>query len=530
MKKFLKTVVFACLAAVAVGTCMSASAEEANKQVKVLCVGNSILAHGPNVADLGWAGNWGMAASAEDKDYYHVLQSIVAENYPDLDVKFDKAAVASLERSVDGSLDRDYSSEINSAFNSAVKRLGAPDIVTLQIGENVSASAISAESYANALIQIADYFKAQNPNVQIIYCKTFWKSGVKANAAEIAAEKTGSVFADLSVLDTNENKAIGLFEHTGVAGHPGDKGMQGIAEILFAQMKPALNKAMDEKSVCVAINGTYVNFDVPAQIINDRTMVPLRAIFEALHAEVSWDDATKTASSKRDDVEVSIKIGENKLTKNGEEITLDVPAQIVDSRTLVPVRAISEAYDCEVKWNADFRRVEIKSNYVYYPGVVKEIPTQTMDDDNKLGFYTSGNEEMTIEADPDDASNKVIKITAVSQSKFWAYIWYNKFMFKAGATYKFSADVRPIADASGAEHESYTTGLCFRFLGKDNGILKGENTVVKPGQWNHVEAEFTIPENYVYSEGDDKIGVYFNPINDLGISFMADNITVELVD
>ncbi len=362
MKKMLKRIVFACLATVAATTCMAVSANAQKKNVKVLCVGNSILIHG-TAPDLGWKLTCGMAASSTKNDYYHVLQNMVKESYPELNVKFEKAPAPALERAVDDSLDRDYTTEIKSVFDGPVKSLGAPDIVTLQIGENVSKTLITAESYANALVQISDYFKALNPDVQIVYCKPFYKHDAKELASAMAAEQAGTVYADLSVLDTPENKAGSVYSHPGVANHPGDKGMRGIAELLFAQMKPALNSYMDEKSVSVAVNNSYVNFDVPAQIINDRTMVPLRAIFEALQAEVTWDDATKTASSKRGDVAVSIKIGDNKLVKNGTEITLDVPAQIVDSRTLVPVRAISEAFDCEVVWNEELRRVEIKSDY-----------------------------------------------------------------------------------------------------------------------------------------------------------------------
>jgi parvulin-like peptidyl-prolyl isomerase len=114
-----------------------------------------------------------------------------------------------------------------------------------------------------------------------------------------------------------------------------------------------------EEGIPVYIDGVAIKSDVPAQIINDRTMVPLRAIFEALGAEVTWDDATRTAVSNRDGMEIRITIGENRLLKNGEEVILDVPAQIVDSRTLVPVRAIAESYDCKVFWDGDKRLVRV---------------------------------------------------------------------------------------------------------------------------------------------------------------------------
>ena len=117
--------------------------------------------------------------------------------------------------------------------------------------------------------------------------------------------------------------------------------------------------ATASSSVSVFVDGEIVTFDVEPQIINDRTMVPLRAIFEQIGAEVTWDDTTKTAVSTKGDITVKITIGEYKLTKNGVDIAIDVPAQIIDSRTLVPVRAISESFDCQVFWEDDIRSVRV---------------------------------------------------------------------------------------------------------------------------------------------------------------------------
>ncbi len=128
--------------------------------------------------------------------------------------------------------------------------------------------------------------------------------------------------------------------------------------IMLASALPVFS-AMAASGVSVYVDGAKVTFDVEPQIINDRTMVPLRAIFEQLGAEVTWDDSTKTAISKKGDITVTISIGEYKLTKSGVDIAIDVPAQIVDSRTLVPVRAISESFDCAVFWENDTRSVRV---------------------------------------------------------------------------------------------------------------------------------------------------------------------------
>lgn len=117
--------------------------------------------------------------------------------------------------------------------------------------------------------------------------------------------------------------------------------------------------ADEAKAITVYVDGTTVSFDAEPRIINNRTMVPMRAIFEAIGATVTWDDTTRTANSEFEGTTVSIQIGADMLLKNGESIPLDVPAQVKDSRTLVPVRAIAESFNCRVEWDGENRIVRI---------------------------------------------------------------------------------------------------------------------------------------------------------------------------
>lgn len=114
-------------------------------------------------------------------------------------------------------------------------------------------------------------------------------------------------------------------------------------------------------SVRVQLDGKELEFDQPAIIDNDYTMVPMRKIFEALGADVKWDDNTKTAYGEKDGIACSFKIGDNKLYKNNETIELAAPAKIIDGRTLVHVRAIAEALGAKVGWNPDTGLVTITS-------------------------------------------------------------------------------------------------------------------------------------------------------------------------
>ena len=109
----------------------------------------------------------------------------------------------------------------------------------------------------------------------------------------------------------------------------------------------------------VFINGEKLTVDVYPKIENNRTLVPLRGVFEALEASVLWDDTTKTVTAVKGDITVKLQIGSNLLYKNGEAFEIDVPAKIENERTLVPLRAIAEAFSCSVSWDSKNRVVNI---------------------------------------------------------------------------------------------------------------------------------------------------------------------------
>ena len=104
-----------------------------------------------------------------------------------------------------------------------------------------------------------------------------------------------------------------------------------------------------------------VELDVPPTIINDRAMVPLRAIFEALGALVSWDGETQTVFAINNNTVIAMQIGQDAMYSNGERIELDSPSVIIEDRTLVPVRAIAEAFGNNVDYDAETKTVTIKN-------------------------------------------------------------------------------------------------------------------------------------------------------------------------
>ena len=104
-------------------------------------------------------------------------------------------------------------------------------------------------------------------------------------------------------------------------------------------------------AVSLYVDTDKIETDVPPVIVNNRTLVPVRAIFEAIGATVEWDNDTRTATGTLGDTVVVIQIDNTTAYVNGVPKTLDVPAQIINNRTMVPARFVSEALDCDVTWN-----------------------------------------------------------------------------------------------------------------------------------------------------------------------------------
>lgn len=102
-----------------------------------------------------------------------------------------------------------------------------------------------------------------------------------------------------------------------------------------------------------------IQTDTEPAISDGRTLVPLRAIFEALGAQVEWDEETKTATGVKDDLTVIIQIDNKTAYINGETCELDVPAKIINGRTMVPARFIAEALDCRVTWYGETQTVAV---------------------------------------------------------------------------------------------------------------------------------------------------------------------------
>jgi len=134
--------------------------------------------------------------------------------------------------------------------------------------------------------------------------------------------------------------------------------------ICFAFISCALSAprfSASSPDITVTLDGAVLSFDVPPQIINERTMVPMRVIFEALGANVEWDDATQTITALSHETIIVIQIDSPTMLVDNEELLIDEPPRLVAGRTLVPVRVIAESLDMDVNWDDATRTVIITS-------------------------------------------------------------------------------------------------------------------------------------------------------------------------
>ncbi len=109
----------------------------------------------------------------------------------------------------------------------------------------------------------------------------------------------------------------------------------------------------------VLVDGIQLSFDVPPLIEDGRTLVPLRAIFEALGAEVLWDGKTQTVTALAGATQIELTIGHSTAHINNQPHAIDVPATIINGRTLVPLRFVSEALGAKVKWDGSTQTISI---------------------------------------------------------------------------------------------------------------------------------------------------------------------------
>ena len=210
-----------------------AAAENAQAIVpdKALFIGNSLL--------VGF-GSFGMCASDSNHDYYHYVTAAMHSLNPDF--TSDKAVGIPLEKATsDEEQDAAYA-EIAGKISDDL------DFIMMQLSDNTNNDASIAYLTAGGAKRLLEKLHADAPDAYIVWAAAWYSSEEKLDAIKQACEDTGCMFIDFSDLYTDENKsAVGntityndgsqsTVEDAGVASHPGDAGMQAIAERMLEKL------------------------------------------------------------------------------------------------------------------------------------------------------------------------------------------------------------------------------------------------------------------------------------------------------
>ena len=196
------------------------------KAERMLFLGNSITLHAP-APQIGWNGNWGMAASAPEKDFVHLLIAKVAKEtgkQPEVKVK----NIAEFERQL---------GDFNIAEQLKEELHFQPDLIVLAIGENsvTPSNDVERTKFSVGLDGLLSELK-RNGQPTIFVRSQFWPDQEKDQLLKQATEKAKLVWVDMEKLGADPLNAASAereFQHAGVAGHPGDKGMAAIADKIW---------------------------------------------------------------------------------------------------------------------------------------------------------------------------------------------------------------------------------------------------------------------------------------------------------
>ena len=205
---------------------------------KVLFLGNSITRHGP-LAKIGWMSDWGMAASAKEKDYVHLVASSLTKSTgatPEVMIK----NVAGFERH---HTTYDLEENLKDALEFDA------DLIIVAIGENVprlnsdKSKAQFAKSFGQLLSRLKD---GHNPILLVRSC--FRANSAKDKILRQGCRDAGGIFADIGKLGKDEEnyaRSERKSAHMGVAAHPGDKGMQAIAQAILKAIPGSILRSRD---------------------------------------------------------------------------------------------------------------------------------------------------------------------------------------------------------------------------------------------------------------------------------------------
>ncbi len=198
---------------------------------RVLFLGNSITRHGA-LPSIGWNDDWGMAASALEKDYVHLVSAGIAGlagKKPEIKL----ANIADFERNL---ATYDIAAKLKAEFDFK------PTLVIVAIGENVPGlgNNEAKAQFKASLGKLLARAKESGAKPTLIVRSCFWGDQAKDEILQQACAAAGGTYVDIGALGKDESnyaRSERKFQHDGVAGHPGDKGMAAIADAILKALR-----------------------------------------------------------------------------------------------------------------------------------------------------------------------------------------------------------------------------------------------------------------------------------------------------
>ena len=221
---------------------------------------------------------------------------------------------------------------------------------------------------------------------------------------------------------------------------------------VFAQTKTVNMRIGDSQ---MTVNGEVSELDSPPVIIDSRTLVPIRAIVEALDGKVQWYGETKTAVlQNKDGKSVTLTINSTEALQTGEKVQLDTPPVIINGRTMLPIRFVAESFGYKTDWNADDKSIVISDGEISETETKPE--TKAFDltgyEENFIARDASGKEYYMMYRESEDAEPVAyLKIKDKNGKDIAVYkemdVWGTVYADKSG---------KNITIAYNSEDESYT--------------------------------------------------------------------------
>ena len=231
--------------------------------------------------------------------------------------------------------------------------------------------------------------------------------------------------------------------------------------------------------ISVNLNGENVEFSNQSPVIVEgRTLIPLRGVFEKLGYEISWDNETKSATFSKENTVVKVTVNANSFTVNDGSVNLDVPAQIVNGSMMLPLRAIGEATGLKVDWDSENKAVNLTNdnNVETTTEITTEATTEITTVVNK---DTTNDDELEAVKSAAKCIANVYSVLAL-----WNNLddseQYNMYKLNGGMKYSYSdKEIKKILDDAISECEKFKTASADIKTGSmDSKIVKRFNSWV----------------------------------------------------